>query len=163
MRHTKHYFRISFLLIGAFLLFLLFRAFMIPHSFGDFGFFRGDNVQEQMDPPITFAPKETCADCHPDVAQKHSGGQHQPVQCQNCHEPLSVHVNLETGDFLDAMPIDRSTKLCLRCHRQLPSRRSDFPQIDLEKHLPTDRMQNPEACVTCHNPHSPFEFKEPSP
>ncbi len=159
MRHNRHYLRALLLLLGGGALLLLIRGFLIPKSFNEYGFYRGDNVEEQMNKPTRFAAKEACAACHEDIWKKHQKGSHAKVQCQNCHAPLSVHVNLETGDFVDKMPINKSSKLCLRCHLQLPSRPKTQPQIDVETHIsrtaPTAPPRSDEVCLTCHTPHDP--------
>ncbi|MDO8518820.1 MAG: hypothetical protein Q7T11_01495 [Deltaproteobacteria bacterium] len=156
IRHTKHYFRAAFLILGGLGLFLLVRAFLLPSSFGKYGFYRGDNVAEQMAKPIHFAPKNACADCHGDIWEKHQTGSHSTVQCQNCHDALSVHFNAEKGEMVGPMPIQKNTKLCLRCHLDLPSRRADFPRINPEEHLKENpAAHDPGVCGTCHSPHSP--------
>ena len=154
IRHTKHYWRAAFLIVGSFIAFLIFRAFLIPPTFGEYGFYRGANVQEQMDKKVYFAKKGACAECHDDMARLHKQNSHAAVQCQNCHAPLAVHI--EEGEFIGEMPINSSPKLCLQCHRALPSRPKDFPQIDVKNHLATVE-QNLESgqCLQCHNPHDP--------
>lgn len=154
MKHTKHYWRASFLIIGAFLAFLIVRAFLIPASFGKYGFYRADNVQEQMNKPVSFAKRGTCGNCHDKIVQVHTKAKHQSVQCQNCHAPLVLHV--KNDDFVGEMPIKRSPKMCLRCHRKLPSRPLDFPQIDSKDHLGVAEQLLPIGeCIKCHHPHDP--------
>lgn len=156
MRHTKHYFRALILLAGAGLGFFLFRAFMIPASFGKFGHYRADNVAEQRQKPLRHAPQQTCADCHAEQFQQHQSAKHAAVPCQDCHAPLADHIDLEKGEMVGAMPIQRTSKLCLRCHRKLPSRPREFPQIDLEDHLAGVAPPHPpEICLSCHSPHQP--------
>ena len=46
IKHTKHYWRAAFLIIGGMIAFLSVRALLIPDSFGKFGNYRGDNVEE---------------------------------------------------------------------------------------------------------------------
>ncbi|MBI4411125.1 MAG: hypothetical protein HY541_01415 [Deltaproteobacteria bacterium] len=156
LRHTKHYFRAVFLIIGALFAFFIVRAFLLPGSFGEFGYYRGDNVAEQMAKPVRFAAREACADCHGDIWKTHQSGSHAPVQCQNCHDALAVHFDVEKGEFIGKMPIQRTSKLCLRCHDDLPSRPDGFPKIDLEDHLKDiPDAHKPEVCFQCHQPHSP--------
>ena len=153
MRHTKHYWRAAFLILLGLIAFFSFRALLIPESFGKFGYYRGDNVEEQMSLPVSFSKNEACADCH-EVAAIHESGKHKTVQCQNCHAPLAVHV--VEGEMVELMPIDRSPKLCLRCHRKLPSRPQDFPQIVAQDHTGEfEQNLKSGACLECHQPHSP--------
>ena len=160
IRHTKHYFRAGFLVFVGLLLFLLVRGLLIPSSFNKYGFYRADNVKEQMAKSVHYGSPDICADCHSDVWQQKQKGPHKPVPCQDCHAPLSEHVDLEKGELVGPMPIQRTVKLCLRCHLKLPSRPSTFPQIDLEDHLAkVPDAHKPEVCLSCHSPHDPLGKK----
>ncbi|MBI4365489.1 MAG: cytochrome C [Deltaproteobacteria bacterium] len=153
---SRHYVRIGLLLLGGVIGFFIVRALLIPPSFGQFGFFRGDNVAEQRDRRIRFAAKEFCATCHDEVRRMHQQGKHAGVQCQNCHDAASVHVDPVSGEMVGAMPIQRSAQWCLRCHAPLPSRPADFPQIDPEEHAGgIASAPQSEACLQCHVPHDP--------
>lgn len=155
-RHTKHYFRAAFLIVGAVLLFFLARAFLVPKSFKKHGFYRADNVKEQMQKPVRFGPLNACAQCHEDVWATHQNGAHASVQCQNCHDALSVHYSAEKDDLVGEMPKDRSAKTCLRCHLKLSARPKDFPQIDVEAHLSGAKdAHKQDVCLDCHTPHNP--------
>src|SRR3990172_11506033 len=116
-RHTKHYFRAIFLLIAGVLLFFTVRAFLIPPSFGRYGFYRGDNVEEQMNHKVKFANADACATVchnHDDIWKTHQNGPHAKVKCQVCHDLLSVHVDEKKAEFIGEMPKQRDAKLCLR-------------------------------------------------
>lgn len=160
MQHSRHYFRAGFLIGGLLLLFFLGRSFLIPPSFGKYGFYRADNVQEQRAKTPRFGPPESCQDCHSEVWEDKEKGKHQGVPCQDCHGPLGEHIDMKSGEFLEKMPVRRTSKLCLRCHLKLPSRPEAFPQIDLEDHLANvpDHTQ-PEICLKCHSPHNPLKKK----
>ena len=160
-RHTKHYFRAAFLIVGGLLFFFLVRGFLLPQSFGKYGFYRGDNVEEQMDKPVKFVPKDVCGQCHPDILAQNQKGPHTKIQCQSCHDALPVHVDLEKGEIVGKMPIQKTAQLCLRCHNKLPSRPKNFPQIDIEEHLKGNpKVHDPEVCFNCHSPHNPLEVKK---
>lgn len=158
-RHTKHYFRAAFLLVGAILVFFVARAFLIPESFSRYGFYRGDNIEEQMNHKVQFANADACATVchqHDEIWQTHQKGAHAHVKCQNCHDLLSVHADAEKGEFIGEMPIQRDSKLCLRCHLKLPSRPQKFPQIDPQVHLANaPEAHKPDICLVCHSPHDP--------
>ena len=105
---------------------------------------------------VYFAVVDAGADCHGDVWETHQAGSHATVQCQNCHDALPKHFDLGKGEFVGPMPVLKNSKLCLRCHLNLPSRRDDFPQIDPKEHLKDNpKRHDPEVCFTCHSPHSP--------
>ncbi len=151
---TQHYMRAAGLLIGALVAFLIFRSLMIPGSFGQYGHFRGDNLAEQMAKPVGYGERHACAQCHSDQESKHTTGKHQGVQCQDCHGPMRDHV--EDDIVKGPMAINRSPMLCLRCHRALPSRPAEFPQIVVQDHYGVGEQLTEEgACLTCHTPHAP--------
>lgn len=155
-RHTKHYFRAGFLLVGGLVLLLMVRGFLIPRSFGEFGFYRGDNVEEQMNKPVSFAAKDACATCHAAEWEQQQKGAHAVVQCQNCHDRLSAHIDVDKGEMVGPMPIQKTAQLCLRCHMQLPSRPKTHPQINPEQHLKdVPEAHRADICFACHAPHSP--------
>ncbi|MBI5299873.1 MAG: hypothetical protein HY877_06235 [Deltaproteobacteria bacterium] len=162
MRHSKHYFRAGFLILAGGLLFFVVRAFLIPSSFGKFGPFRSDDIKDQMEKPVQYGAPDACADCHTEIWQTHQKGIHLRVPCQDCHGPLSVHMDVEKGEFVGKMPIQKTSKLCLRCHSKLPSRPEAFPQIEVKEHLAKVPDANkPDICFSCHNPHSPKLTQRP--
>lgn len=155
-RHNKHYYRITFLIGSGLVAFFVVRAFLIPASFNQFGHFRGANVEEQMDRAAHFGAKTVCAMCHPDLATQHQTGKHTSVPCQDCHDRVDVHANPESGEVIGTMPIQKTAQLCLRCHQQLPSRPTTFPQIGPEEHLrDMPEAHSPTICFSCHSPHDP--------
>lgn len=137
------------LLAAGLLALLIARGFLIPQSFNEYGFFRGKNVGEQMNIAMRRGAVDACQACHGTVWETHQKGSHKTVHCQNCHDSLSAHVDLERGELLAAMPIQKEAKLCLRCHATLPSRPKSFPQIDAATHGAGG------DCFACHAPHSP--------
>ena len=155
-RHTIHYTRVGGLLAVGLLVFFVVRSFLIPPSFGQYGAYRGDNVEEQMEHPMRFAAKDLCSTCHGDIWEMHQQGKHAGVQCQNCHDVAGAHVHPETNEMVGAMPIQRTAQWCLRCHLQLPSRPTGFPQIDPVTHadIGPGALQS-DKCLQCHVPHDP--------
>lgn len=115
-----------------------------PPSFGQYGFYRGQNVKEWADLPVEYASAPSCQPCHQDRYETWARSKHRTVICENCHGPAETHIEKKAK-----LIKERSRKLCALCHSQLVSRPRGFPQVDLEKH--GDQL----ACVTCHNPHNP--------
>lgn len=151
----QHLIRAALLLGGALFVFFVVRALLLPHSFGQFGHFRGDNLTEQALKPVVHGAPSSCAECHDDKAKTMAGGRHATIPCQDCHAPLSQHV---TEDGMQPMPINKSFTLCYRCHQQLPSRPKSFPQIDFHEHVVSKgkTLESEEICLSCHQPHSPL-------
>ncbi len=122
------------------------RYFLVPRSFGEYGHYRADAVDEIAHLDIKNAGHEACSVCHPDITQLKSTGHHRDVSCEVCHEPAQAHSDDPTGV---KPPAPRDRGVCSLCHGYHPSRPTGFPQI-----LPT--THNPmKPCFTCHNPHDP--------
>lgn len=158
MEHTKHIWRGTILLLAVIIGIVLGRHFMVPESFGEMGYYRGDALYEFMDQAPQHGTPDACAECHDDVADAKAAGGHARVQCEVCHAPLSTHV--QDGDKVADMAIDRSYRLCAYCHQKLVARPALLPQIDLHEHLELSLSEAipEEACLDCHDTegiHSP--------
>lgn len=153
--HHQHLIRALGLLGVVAILFFVVRAFLIPHSFGRLGHFRGDNLMEQADLPIVQGSPTSCAECHEDEAKIILSGKHTTVPCQDCHGPLTQHV---TEEGMQPMPIYKSQTLCARCHQKLEARPKTFPQIDFHEHLVSKNqsLEDEQICFHCHQPHNPI-------
>jgi hypothetical protein len=157
MEHARHVFRAILVLVVVIAVVAIGRGFLVPKSYGLFGAYRADNVQEQMN---VRAPRHggvaSCATCHAPQAVKRAAGGHKTVSCEICHGPLSRHVT--EGKRTAPMPVDRSYTLCARCHRKVLARPDKFPQVVLEQHLQEQQAAGPvegKICLDCHDPHSP--------
>ncbi|MBI4297704.1 MAG: hypothetical protein HY676_04155 [Chloroflexi bacterium] len=143
-KDTRHLVRAGALLVVGVVVFLLIRQVLVPRSFGEYGYYRGENVQEWASLPLTFSDTSSCNQCHaPVYAQWHSSP-HVAVSCENCHGPGIAHI--ETGAKLT---IPEARELCLVCHERLFSRPANFPQVESVAHA------GDVECTACHSPHSP--------
>jgi len=126
--------------------FVALRAAVIPKSFGRYGPFRGDAIQDITRQPLAYAGHEVCEGCHPDVLELKSKGVHAHINCESCHGPLAKHAD----DPASVVPVkpDVAT-LCVRCHSENIAKPSSFPQVDAKEHT------QGQLCNTCHQPHSP--------
>jgi hypothetical protein len=158
--HAKHFLRAIGLLLFVVAAAVVARGFLVPTSYGEFGHYRGDNVQQQRDHAVIMGGRESCKDCHDEMFEEVMGNSHARVQCENCHGPVTEHAR-DDDKFAD-MPILREATLCLGCHEKLVARPDSFPQIDVHTHL-QEMGDDPvsyarEVCLTCHkNPHAPTE------
>ena len=145
-KNGSHLFRLAGVYIAGTLLFLVIRAFVVPHSFGQYGHYRGAAISETADHPLHFAGHGTCETCHTDVAQTKAAGKHAGLNCEACHGPQAKHAddpaNVDPGKPDTAV-------LCVRCHAQSAARPKDFPQVNAEEH------SGGAPCGTCHQPHRP--------
>ncbi len=124
------------------------RAVVIPDSFGKYGHYRGDSLEENKNLPLVYSESSACKDCHALHFKDWSENQHKGVNCETCHGPALNHVESPTA----IKPIAETSKeLCRRCHAFMASRPSGFPQVDFETHNPGKK------CRSCHNPHIPFK------
>lgn len=123
------------------------RKLFIPKSFGKYGHYRGDALEEAKSIEIKFAGKEACSDCHSEIFYRLQNGYHKNLSCEGCHGPGKKHIDSE-GEFKLEKPTSR--EFCLICHSYLPARPTGFPQIEPNVHHP------PERCIKCHEPHNPI-------
>ena len=145
-KDAGHLFRFAALFVMGTLILLGLRAHFMPHSFGQYGHYRGDALAEIATHPIHFAGHQTCETCHSDILDVKIKGKHAHVNCEACHGALAKHAD----DPTTVTPPKLDTALlCVRCHAASAAKPKTFPQIKAEEHsggLP---------CETCHQPHSP--------
>ena len=145
MKHLARAGTILFILV--IFLFIGLRVMPIPEFLIEYGFHPRQteaDTEKWASLPMQFASSSICVDCHQEQYGMWGKGDHRTVNCETCHGPAMAHV--ETG----AVPmVDTSRELCEVCHRQLISRPSSFPQVDMVE------MGGDEECVTCHDPHEP--------
>ncbi len=149
----NHVLRPLMVAIAAVALLLTARYFYVPDDFGVngenfiFGFYRAGNLSDWEEMPVRYKGKQYCAECHEEQFESQSASKHQIIECENCHGPANDH-----PDDPEALTIDKSRALCLRCHADLPypnTLRGELPSIDPLEHNPDSE------CSECHNPHKP--------
>ncbi len=123
------------------------RHFLVPSSFGQFGWYRADALKDYQALPIHYGGQAACADCHDEVVKKRAKAKHRSVPCETCHGPLQAHVD----DATVKPPKITDGRFCVRCHEASPSRPEKFPQVVLADHSPGQK------CTECHKPHLPTE------
>lgn len=153
-RDKEHLFRLAALFVGAFIVFLVARAFFVPKGFGMYGHYRAGALDDNAGRPLHYAGRAACAECHSDVVDWKGAGPHKTLSCEGCHGALAGHVadpTTVTPEKPDAGVV------CRRCHEKLQARPSGFPQIDVKEHA------GEEICTSCHNPHRPDQPPEARP
>ena len=123
------------------------RHFLVPASFGQYGWYRGDALKDYQALPINYAGQAACADCHEEVIKKRAKAKHRGVACETCHGPLYAHADDPT---VKPAKIGNGN-FCVRCHEAAPARPEKFPQVVLADHSPGQK------CTECHAPHLPTE------
>lgn len=155
----SHVWRPLIVVIGLVAAILVFRLFYVPNDFGSssagfmYGYHRQSNAEEWKQQPVKYRDTgkqkmhEYCGECHGDEVKIRTEDLHGIIPCENCHGPALDH-----PEEPEALLIDRSRDLCLRCHTNLEyatSERRRIPGIQPDQHNPG------EACVECHDPHNP--------
>jgi hypothetical protein len=134
-------------------LFLVARHFLIPESFGKYGHYRANSMDEIAAIPTHYVGKEVCADCHDTEAAKLASDLHKGLTCEVCHGPGSLHIEDQEKGIL-VKPGSR--EFCGTCHNINAARRTEvIHQIDIKTHN-IERVN----CIDCHNPHAVWEMKE---
>ena len=139
--------RIVLLTIGIVASFLVARYFLTPPSFGQYGFYRGDALNEMASYPIAFAGKKACEECHFDEYEMLDQFEHKTLSCEGCHGAGQAH-----ADDPDVEMEVLTYSHCVRCHEANPSRPALHMQIDSKDHYTGD------SCAECHVSHAPSEF-----
>lgn len=141
-------FRLVLLTIGIVGSYMVARAFLTPRSFGEYGWYRGNALEELASRTPVYAGKKACDECHSDELQKLDKGAHKTLSCEACHGVSSDHV-----DNPDITPIKLTGSHCIRCHEANVSRPAWFKQIVVKEHYSG-------KCTECHVPHQPNEVPE---
>jgi len=138
--------RLILLTVGIVGSYLVARALLTPSSFGAYGWYRGDALQELASLPMTYAGNDACAECHSETLKTLAAADHKGLACEGCHGPGQAH-----ADNPDVKMGILHYSHCVRCHEASPSRPKWHKQIDPKTHF------TGEKCTECHVPHQPKE------
>ena len=145
-KDAEHLFRLLSVLGMGLIVFVLLRGSLVPHSFGQYGHYRGDAIAETALRPASFAGHQTCETCHSDILEQKVKGKHARVNCEACHGAMSNHAD-DPGS-VKPVKLDPA-KLCIRCHEANQAKPRNFPQVISVEH------SSGASCELCHQPHSP--------
>jgi hypothetical protein len=123
------------------------RHFLVPASFGQYGWYRGDALKDYAALPINYGGQASCVDCHEEVVKKLAKAKHQVISCEACHGPGATHA----GDPTILPAKVGSDSFCLRCHEAAPARPEKFKQVVVADHFAGQQ------CAECHQAHFPTE------
>jgi hypothetical protein len=159
---------LTIMIVGSY---LIARAFLTPASFGEYGWYRADALEEVASRIPVHAGRKACEECHSEIFPKLAKGPHKTLSCEACHGVSSAHAanpDIKPGLIPEhvlnaevkkgpipaaaADPAAVSGRLtgnhCIRCHDANPSRPSWFKQIVIKDHYAG-------KCIECHMPHQP--------
>jgi len=144
-----HLKRVIVLLVIALIAFIFIRSLIVPDSFGQYGWYRGESVIDNRNLQVGYAGSSSCGEenCHKTIYSIWVGSRHKAVNCEICHGPSNDHVN---NVRIMPEPANESREYCGLCHFERAARPANFPQIDPETHGENLR------CAYCHNPHKPW-------
>ena len=146
--HAKHVFRAAILLLAVLIAMLLGRSLFVPETWGEFGPYRGAAVAEHRDKPIRHGGNDSCAMCHDAEYADHATGVHASVQCESCHGPVAFHVDLEEGEVVAEMPVQRVRQVFRRstsASTSSPMAASSRPTHVSNATTPTHRFDDQET------------------
>ena len=149
----RHVYPVGIILIVLIGVALGVRHWLIPETFGQFGFYRGAALEDARDHGMSYVGGAACAECHGDIVAIHDKDAHGGVPCETCHGPGTRHIR----DNDIKMPVPATREDCLVCHRKLDARPGSFPQVDWQEHFRFLGVADTNtACVQCHSAHEPL-------
>ncbi len=135
------------------------KAALSPDSMGQYGHYRGADIEDQKSVPIRMATNESCFQCHKPIRKIHKKGVHKTVSCEVCHGPYGNHV--KDGRKIGELPIKRGqeiNQLCLRCHNKIIQARprESIKMVGIPEHLEQKQVKLTHTCNQCHMVHDPL-------
>ena len=100
-KDAEHLLRLAAFFLAAVLVFAVARAEFVPASFGKFGHYRANAIDDIRARPIAHAGQAACAECHSDVVELRAQARHKAIACESCHGPLAKHA----ADSYPASPV----------------------------------------------------------
>ncbi|MDH3381460.1 MAG: cytochrome c3 family protein [Flavobacteriaceae bacterium] len=137
-------------------IFMVIQDFLTPESFGKYGHYRANAIDDNKLVTPQYKGEQKCASCHEDIYDLKSETMefdedeyilHSNLKCETCHTP-----KIDANTDCKVMPpkIESTREMCGQCHSYQVSRKNKIKMIDLADH-------NVEKnCIECHNPHKPW-------
>ncbi|MGD0743565.1 MAG: hypothetical protein ABSA45_00265 [Verrucomicrobiota bacterium] len=123
--------------------YLVARSFLVPPSFGQYGWYRGNALNLIASREPVFAGKKACDECHSDILHNLAADAHKTLSCEACHGVCREHCNNP-----DILPDKTTGSHCIRCHEANLARPAWLKQIVVKDHYGP-------KCTECHLPHQP--------
>ncbi|SMC38259.1 hypothetical protein SAMN02746065_101269 [Desulfocicer vacuolatum DSM 3385] len=137
------------------------KAQLIPDSFGKYGHYRANAIDEEVQRPIRHGTNTSCLKCHTYEAAIHLKGRHNTISCEFCHGTYADHVS--NGKKSGTLPVKKNTEistLCLRCHNTEIKARSQavIKTVAMPQHLESQEVKLTHTCNQCHHVHAPLKY-----
>ena len=135
------------------------RGIFVPETMGQYGHYRGADLQDQRNVAVRSHTNESCYKCHRPIRLIHKAGVHKTVSCEFCHGPYADHI--KDGKLIGKLPVKKGMEiktLCLRCHNKIIRARPEesIKMIAMPQHLEEKKVQIDHNCNQCHMVHDPF-------
>lgn len=149
MKDIDHLLRVAALFAIAVTCFVIGRTLLTAKSFGKYGHYRADAVDEIAALPVRYAGEAACQKCHAAQAKAKAKAGHRGISCESCHGALKAHAE-DPKAAKAAKPKESEMRaFCGWCHEKSITKPVKFPQQDIRDHNPGI------ACSQCHPPHQP--------
>ena len=140
---------------------LLGKMLLTPKSFGTYGHYRADTIEEEAHLKIRHGTNASCFSCHQHEADIHLKGRHKTISCEFCHGPYADHI--KDGKKVGTLPVKRGEEirvLCLRCHNKAIQARPEevIKTVVMPEHLESQKVKVTHICNQCHNQHAPLKY-----
>jgi len=137
------------------------KTLLRPESFGVYGHYRADAIEEEANSEIRHWTNASCMQCHEYEAQIHKGGNHRTISCEFCHGPYADHVT--DGKKTGTLPVKKGDDikiLCLRCHNKAIQARPEqvIKTVTMPEHLESQQVKLTHTCNQCHHVHAPLRY-----
>ncbi len=134
---------------------------LTPKSFGKYGHYRADAIEEEANLEIRHWTNASCLSCHQHEANIHLNGLHKTISCEFCHGAYGDHI--KDGKKVGTLPVKRDEEirvLCLRCHNRAIKARSEevIKTVVMPEHLESQKVKLTHICNQCHHQHAPLKY-----
>jgi hypothetical protein len=142
-KDVRHIVRVVVIIVVVAVGFLVARFATVPKSFGQYGHYRGESLDEDMSLPVILQSPQTCRECHEEETGEWPGyevwqkGKHSSLICENCHSNCQEHVEArgkEPDLKKDVITKDPTPQRCLMCHYGLAAKPKVLPLCLPDKH-----------------------------
>ncbi len=154
-----HVVKIALILIIGAVLAVVARGLFLPDTMGQYGHYRGSDIEDQRNVEVRSHTNESCYECHRPVRLVHKAGVHETVSCEFCHGPYADHI--KDGKYVAKLPVKRDMEikdLCLRCHNKVIRARPEdsIKMVEMPLHLEEKKVRIDHNCKQCHMVHDPM-------
>ncbi|MEN8190403.1 MAG: hypothetical protein ABFS19_11190 [Thermodesulfobacteriota bacterium] len=157
--YFAHVVRIALILVVAGGLGIFARQLFLPETMGQYGHYRGSDIEDQRNVVVRNNTNDACFACHRPIRTVHKAGVHKTVSCEFCHGPYSDHI--KDGKYVAKLPVKRGMEikdLCLRCHNKVIQARpqTSIKVVAMPQHLEEKKVRVDHNCNQCHMVHDPL-------